>query len=225
MSKKLLVLLLITCAPLCAKSNKCKTFRNLVVCNALTAGTLTVGTLNVTNNETVGGSVTASSFITPAGPLFPGLRNYAVLTNTAAVTSGSNVLWSATPASNLSSGITNTGGSITLPTTGIFLVQYTVRFTVTPFTGTETATAQLQQTVAGTPTNISQAAITNNVATDGISDAVPSSQRIVTGSAIITTTSSANNTLNLLITFDGNDSLPIAIAPDANAQMIILQLN
>lgn len=217
---------------------KDKRFGNLLVYNLIKTGALSVvtsgtigGNLVVNGGETVGGdlvvagSVTANNYLTPAGPLsFYGIRNYAVLSNDAAVGSGQNILWAATPATNFSAGITNVAGSIILPV-GIFLVQYSVRFTVTPFAGSSTGTAQLQQTVAGVPTNITQPAIINNAEIDGITDGFPSSERLVTGYAFIMVTSAANNALNMVITVGTNITLPLATAPDANSQMVILQLN
>ncbi len=194
-----------------SKSRKCKTFQNLNVCK----------------NLNVGGTVTANNFMTSSGQLFGGIRNYAVLTNQAEVISGDNILWAETPTSNLSSGISfnATTGSITLPTSGLFLVQYTVRFTRTPYDGTSIATAQLQQTVAGTPTNITQPAITTYLGIDGTTGDIPQSNALATGYALVSVTSSTNNTLNLVATFDDNATLPATTGTDANAQIVILQLN
>jgi len=193
------------------KSKKCKTFKNLNVCN----------------NLNVGGTVTANNFVSTSGQLFGGIRNYAILTNQATIDSGTNILWAETPAANLSSGISfdPTTGLVTLPTSGLFLVQYTVRFTRTPFDGTSVATAQLQQTISGTPVDITQPAIVNFVGIDGISDVIPSSDVLVTGYALVTVTSSANNVINLITFYDNNTTLPAATAADANAEMVILQLN
>jgi hypothetical protein len=209
--RNLLALLCLLSIPLYPKS-KCKTFNRVKVCKSLT----------------VGGSVRACSFITPEGPLVPGILNYAVLSNQAAVTSGNNVLWASTSNSNVSSDISinTTTGAVTLPTSGLFLVTYTVRINRTPFASTDIFTVQLQQTVAGVPTNISQAAVTSSAATDGITDPVPVSQAQVTGYALINVTSAANNALNLLITIDqpGSITIPATSGTDANAQMVILQI-
>lgn len=198
------------------KSSRCKKFQNLNVCNSL----------NVGGNETVEGSVTANSFISPSGVLFTGVRNYAVLSNQTEVLSGDNFLWAATPASNLSSGITfdPSTGLITLPT-GIFLIKYTARLNI-EVSPDSTATVQLQQTVNGTPTNISQAAITNDLEIDGFTDIYPDEQSQIVGYALIQVTSSANNAINLVFTLAGsNIFIPAASGTDANAQIAILQLN
>jgi len=168
--------------------------------------------------------VIANSFVTPAGALV-GPINYAVLSNQATVATGANVLWAATPVGNISGAITlnPATGSITLPT-GLFLVEYTVRFTKTPFEGTATAVAQLQQTVASVPTNITQPAITTTTSVDGISDAIPSSNDLVSGWALVTVTGATNNAINLVVSYDGNDSLPATAGVDANAQLSIVQL-
>ena len=117
-------------------------------------------------------------------------------------------------------------GLITLPTSGIFLVQYTVRFDKSPFNGTSTAVVQLQQTVAGVLANVTQPTVTNNNSNDGVTAAQPASQVQVSGYALITTTSSTNNTLALGVTITGSNlSVPAASGIDANAQFTILQLN
>lgn len=185
---------------------KCGKFSSLIVCN----------------------SVTANSFVTPSGPLFNGLRNYAVLSNQATIPSGDNALWAATPAGNISAGISvnNLTGAITLPESGIFLVQYSVRFTYDPNdTVISVASAHLQQTVAGAPTNITQPAITSTTATEVVATEGTDSEVEVTGYALITTTSALNNVINLVVTYTNNFSLLTATLIDANAQMTILQLN
>ena len=153
-------------------------------------------------------------------------HNYAVLSNQAAVTSGENIPWS--PASStVSSRISVDGlGNITLPKKGLFLVQYTVRLTKSPFNGTATATVQLQQTVSGTPTNISEAAVTTNTSIDGLTNPQPESQTQLTGYALVNVTSTRNNVINLAvsITPSSNISIPQASGTDANAQLVILQL-
>lgn len=197
------------------RSCKCKKFRCINVC----------GGANIGGNLTVGGSVTANSFITPSGLLFNGLRNYAVLSNQAALTvdDTDTVLWAATTENRLSSGITvdNITGDITLPTTGIFLVQYSVRLNRTPFNGDSNVTVQLLQ--AGLA---SQVAITQNNSADGVTQAEPASQTEVTGYALVIVTSSLNNTIRLDVTLPaGGATVPAATLNDANAQMTILQLN
>lgn len=205
------------------KSRKCKTINNVNVCNNLYVG----------GNEAVTGSVTANSFINSLGPLLDGVSNYAVLANQASIATGNTVLWAATPASNLSSGISfdATNGQITLPT-GLFLVQYTVRFDSTPYSPTfgtiteTTVTAQLQQTVAGVPTNISQSSIKNNTAADNVESSEPQSQRAISGYALVNVTSSLNNIINLVVTMsNGSAFIPTTVGSDANAQMVIIQLN
>jgi len=154
-----------------------------------------------------------------------GLRNYAVVSNQVAVTTGENIPWS--PASGtISSGITVDGaGNITFSKVGLYLVQYTVRLQKSPFNGTSTAVVQLQQTVSGTPENITQAAITNNVSNDGLTAAQPESQTQITGFAIVNVTSSSNNVINLAVTITGSNlAIPAASGMDANAQLTILQI-
>ena len=205
---------------------------NLLLCSSIFASDVqddeaTRGKCKKFNSLTVCNSVTAKSFITPEGPLFNGLRNWAVFTNQAAVTTGNNVFWAATPAANISSGITfdNTTGAITLPTSGIFLVQYSVQFDKTPFNGSSVGIAQLQQTVAGTPTDLTQATIQGIGATDTATAVTPVSSEEVTGYALITTTSTLNNVINLVISFSGGITFPFSTSDVANAQMTILQLN
>lgn len=155
------------------------------------------------------------------------LANFAVLSNQVAVVTGTNIPWSPLP-DTISSGIVvdSTTGSITLPPfPGLFLVEYTVRITKTPFTGTAIATVQLQQTVFGIPTDIPQAAITSNTSVDRVTDVVPQSDTQITGFALIAVTSSVNNVINLLVTITGgNITIPATSGTDANAQMTILQL-
>ncbi len=155
-----------------------------------------------------------------------GLRNYAVFSNQLAVTTGENITWSQASSENTSDISVDGSGNVTLPIHGVYLVQYTVRVTKSPSAGTSTAVAQLQQTVAGTPTNISQAVVTNNVSFDGVTVDVPESQLQITGSALIHTTSTDNNVINLAITITGgNLAIPDTTGTDANAELIILQLN
>lgn len=209
------------------KGSKCKTLQNLNICNKLAVG----------GNETILGSITANSFTNPMGKLFSGFRNYAVLSNQAAVsqsTSGNTILWNSTTNNNLSSEISvnSTTGLITLPTSGTFFIEYSVRYNRLPplptgSPNTDTFVAQLQQTVAGVPTNITQPAITSSSYTDNVyADlGVPLFQPQITGYALITVSSAANNAIDLVVTFSGNDTMPAAIGTDANAEMVILQLN
>lgn len=162
-----------------------------------------------------------------------GIRNYAVLANQSAVTTGEIIPWTSStisagavpPAASAGDPISvDVLGNITLPI-GVFLVEYTVRINKTPFDGTSTAVAQLQQTVSGVPTNIAQPAITTNTSIDGITAGVPESQTQITGVAIITVTSTSNNVIDLLVTLSGGDTIPAATGTDANAELVIIQLN
>jgi hypothetical protein len=205
-----------------------RSFYDLTVRNRLNANLLTVtGNEIVGGNVAVNGSVIASSYLTPTGPLFTGLRNYAVLSNQVAVFDGDNIPWTPASVGNTSAGITVDGaGFITLPTSGLFLVQYTVRLTRSPVNGTNGAIVQLQQTVAGVPTNITQASINSNTSIDGVDNLEPESQPQITGYALINVTSATNNVLNLAINLNGsNISIPAASGIDANAQLTILQIN
>jgi hypothetical protein len=153
-------------------------------------------------------------------------QHYAVLSNQAAVASASSVLWAASSATSISPGVVlNTAnGSLTLPF-GTYLVQYSVRFNKTPFDGTTTATAQLQQTVAGVMTNIGQAAIVDNTAVDAVPGALtPVSQTVFTGQAIVTVNSITNNAISLFVTPGSDITVPAATGTDANAQLSVLQV-
>jgi len=199
------------------KGKKCKTFNSVNICNYLNVG----GNLTVGGTGTFGGAVTASSFSTPTmGLLFNGLRNWAVFSNQEAVGNGGTVLFADASSAN-TAGITNTAGSITLPVGGIFLVMYTVRFSIAAATASGLALAQLQQTVGGTPTDISFAVI--NTFDETAAGTAISSQ--VSGYALITTTSTSNNVINLIIGLDTGFTLPLATGTDANAQITILQMN
>lgn len=174
------------------------------------------------------GAVTASSFITPSGALFNGLRNYAVLSNQSVLVTGQTVPFAATTAGNFSTGITNAAGLITLPATGVFLVQYSVRVSLdaTDATALEVATAQLQQGTALVQAPIGRAAITSNTTSIGTIETNNIFQTQISGYALVTATSAANNVISLVVTFDDGYSIPPATAgTDANAQMTILQLN
>jgi hypothetical protein len=164
-----------------------------------------------------GSSASASSSSTLA---------YAVLSNQSLITgAAANALFAATPAGNLTGGITlnSTTGVVTLPM-GTFLVQYSARFARSPG-DTQSASAQLQQTVAGVAANIAQPAIVNASFVDGLIDAEPLAPYEITGDALITVTSTLDNNINLLITPAVNATLPAATGSDANAQLTILQLN
>jgi len=214
---------LISCAPLFAEDEVtrggCKKFNSVRVCNNLTVG----------GSETVSGSVTAGSFILSSGDtLFNGLRNWAVFSNDGAITGPGTetILWDGAPAFT-PKGISNNVGEITLPTTGTFLVMYTIRLTIAGTTALETAIAHLRQsTVAGGGgmTNITQAAITNN--SNNLPADVLELQTQLSGYALITTTSTVNNVIDLTINLPAAGiTIPVATTPDANAQLTILQLN
>lgn len=194
--------------------------------------------LNVVNDVVVGGNsvingtVTASEFITPSGPLFGGLRNYAVLAHQDFISplDAFNAYTFVWPSNliNISSGISvDNAGNITLPIQGLFLVQYTVKISLSPFNSVRSAVIQLQQTVAGTPTNIDQSAITTNSSTaDTDSSIDPQRETQITGYALISTSSNQNNVLSLTVTLAGNNiKIPLATGLDANAQLMIMQIN
>lgn len=114
-------------------------------------------------------------------------------------------------------------GAVTLPI-GTFLVQYSVRFTRSPFAGTSVASAQLQQSAGGTLANISQPSIVQEPTIDGITEGIPSTQIVITGSAIIYVTGTSNDTVALIVTPADNNAPTIATGSDANAQLVIQQL-
>lgn len=151
------------------------------------------------------------------------LAHYAVLANQAPVSDG-NIPW-APQISTISKGINvNSSGFITLKP-GLYLIEYTVRLTKSPFDGTATATVLLQQTVSYSSTNIAQSAITTNTSVDGVSSCEPTSQTQITGYALIKVTKLSNNTINLVVSISGDNlSIPAASGTDANAEMVILQL-
>lgn len=185
------------------------------------AGALSVGSLTSSGAITAGSTVSATSFVTPSGALFNGLRSYAVFSNQSDVLTGETVPFAATPAFS-NSGITNTAGNITLPVSGVFLVMYTVRFGIAAGAN-GVGVAQLQQGNGTTFTAITQPAVTDTL------DTLPAGTDItsqVSGYAIVTTTSTTNNQINLLLSFSTDFSVSPATAPvDANAQITILQLN
>jgi hypothetical protein len=199
------------------KGKKCCRCCSLTVTNNASIG----GNLSVGGTGTFGGSVTAARFITPSGgPLL----NWAVLSNTAAVLTGANVLWGATSASSVTAGITNNAGTgvVTLPIGGTFLVIYTARFTFTA--GPGSASAQLQQGSTGSGfSNISQAAV-NNIGALALPATVTEELQL-NGYAIVNTTSTANNQIQLPITLVLSATLPLtAVSGDANAELTIIQL-
>jgi len=185
------------------RSCKCKKFKCINVC----------------------GTAYANSFVTPSGALFNGLRNWAVLANQIQILSTKLIPWDATSAGNLSSGITvNSTGTITLPTSGIFLVQYTVRLNIdTSLDQDSQASIDLLQ--AGKIIN--QAAIQNNTTIITTAESNNIFQTQITGYGLVTVTSAANNTISLGATFNNGYTIPGITLPsnDANAQMTILQLN
>jgi hypothetical protein len=181
---------------------------------------------SIGGNLTVGGSVTAASFILASGDtLFNGLRNWAVFSNTSTQAGGTSAIipFGGTPLFN-NKGITNAAGVITLPNPGIFLVLYTVKIEWAE-DDTETAFATLQQTVtgAGSQVDIGQPAIISSTQTTVVGEVL---QTQITGWAIVTTTSTANNQIDLFLNTPTGTSLPApVITGDANAEIAIIQLN
>jgi|JI9StandDraft_2_1071091.scaffolds.fasta_scaffold216872_1 hypothetical protein len=159
-------------------------------------------------------------------PQGSGIRNYAVLSNQAEITDGNNVLWSS-PVNIATSRITvDNSGYITLQRPGTYLVQYAVKVTKSPSNGTATAVVQLQQTASGVSTNIAQPAMTTHTWIDGIDVNIPQSDSEIVGWSIVNVTSSSNNTINLAISLTGtNIEIPATTGLDANAQLLILNLN
>lgn len=158
-------------------------------------------------------------------PATNGLNYYAAFANQAAVTTGSNVLFAGANELNSTHIMAEENGSICIQRPGVYFVQYTVRFSKTSFNGTSTAVAQLQQTVDGVPTNITQAAVTSNSAVDAATAGTPASQTQVTGFALVNVTSKANNDLNLAVTFDNGFTLPATTGSDANAEIVLFKIN
>jgi len=116
-----------------------------------------------------------------------------------------------------------TTGAITLPR-GKYLVQYTVRLAQSPFDGTSTAVAQLQQTVNNVLTNITQPAIINNSHVDGLTNAQQQANPVIIGSAIICVTSHQDNKIAVNFTPDTNNVMAATTGLDANAQIVISQI-
>jgi hypothetical protein len=177
--------------------------------------------LRVTNNVTVGGSVTANNFInaTTGLPVITGARNYAVFSNNSDVDPDTIVPFGSTPLFPNTTGITNNAGVITLPVGGVFAVTYAVRFTLS---GSGAGVAQLQQGAGATFANIPPAINNTGGGTDDSGLLLQA-----TGFALIAATSTANNQIRLLINFlDAGITLPASAVPsDANAQIMITQLN
>ena len=166
-----------------------------------------------------------------------GLRRYAVFTNQQAVgdttvtESTNNIPWDGGNLLNSPQIVVGSNGNITIQKPGIYYVQYTVRVDqdLTPpgsLPLTSTATAQLMQTVNGSPMAIPQHAVIKNsseVSTDFTEDATFETQ--ITGWALIRVLSSSNNVISLAITLTGNSSIPQASGDDANAEIVFLQVN
>lgn len=205
------------------KCKKCCNCASLNVSGGGTiAGALSVGSLTSSGAITAGSTVSATSFVTPSGALFNGLRNYAVFSNQAPVLNGTEVPFDE-PSTFNSSAITDNGsGNITLPVGGIFLVMYTVRVAVAA-SSTGTATVQLQQGNGTTFAAITQPAVINTT------DTLPAATAIqvqVSGYALVATTSTSNNQINLEVSLSsGGLTVPAVGGTDANAQLTILQLN
>jgi hypothetical protein len=167
-------------------------------------------------------TVVADNFATPAGPLVTGIGNYAVFLNSFGVNSGDYVLWADTPASNISSGISldPVTGFITLPT-GIFLIQYSVRFFM-PFSSDGTGVASVFQGPAAGP--LVQITPPPSIMTiGGNTDDANQSQPLLTGYALVGVTSAANNTIGLNIQLFGGMAL-FGAQGDLNAELVVLQL-
>jgi hypothetical protein len=168
-------------------------------------------------------TVVASNFATPAGPLVTGIGNYAVFLNSFGVNSGDFVLWGDTPASNISSGITldaNTG-YITLPAPGIFLVMYSVKFNLQNSTAGTGMASVYQGPAAGPLVQITPAPSIMGIF--GVTDDANISQPLLTGYALISVTSSTNNTIGLNIQLFNGMGL-FGAQGDLNAELVVLQL-
>ncbi len=189
-----------------------------VSANCIEAGTI------LATNEIVSGTITAGTFATPSGPLVTGIQNYGVLLSSSFSTSGDGYIqWQDTPPSNLSAGITldPSTGFITLPV-GLFLVQYTVKFQLN-FGNSGSGFAILAQGPAGGPLVLLDSPPIAIMGTSGTSDGSNSQEPLVTGYALISVPSTAENTIGLNIQLFGN----ITLAPsqgDENAELVILQL-
>jgi hypothetical protein len=190
--------------------------------NAAIGGNLAVrGSEAVGGNLAVAGSVAAASFITASGgPLL----NWAVFSNTSAVAPDTLFPWAATPATSITAGITNNAGIITLPIGGTFLVAYTARVTATgPIVPGNVANVALFQGSTGSGFNfINQLAV---VTLEDVLIDADVIQSPITGCAIITTTSTADNQIELMAFYAGEYAINAAVfSGDANANMAILQL-
>lgn len=169
-----------------------------------------------------GNTVIANNFLTPSGPLVNGIGNYGVFLNSIGVDSGNFVLWTDTPVGNFSSGITfdSNTGFITLPN-GIFLVQYIVKFLL-PASTTGTGMASLYQGPAAGPLiQINPAPAIMTIS--GITDDANQTQPLLTGAALVTVNSAANNTIGLNIQLF-NGMLFVGAQGDQTAQLVIIQL-
>jgi hypothetical protein len=201
-----------------AKGKKCCHCCSLTVTNDTSIG----------GNLKVGGSITANSIILPSGDaLFNGLRNYAVFSNRTPQAANTDLVipFGATPLFANSTAITNSGVAITLPTTGLFLVMYTVRVQFAANENFVGAAAFLQQTADGgvTFTPILQPAVESSQQNTAIGE-VPQVQ--ISGYAIVVTTSALNNQINVFLELGPNVMLVQSFGTtDANAQITILQLN
>lgn len=170
-----------------------------------------------------GNTVIAGNFLTPSGPLVTGIGNYGVFLNSIGVNSGDFILWGDTPMGNLSPGVTfdSNTGFITLPSPGIFLIQYIVRFSL-PFSSDGTGVASLFQGPAGGP--LFQIVPPPSIMTiSGNTDASNQSQPLLTGVALVAVTSAANNTIGLNIQLFNGMAL-FGAQGDENAELIVLQL-
>ena len=148
---------------------------------------------------------------------------YAVLSNQAGATTGTAAIdFAATPAGNLSTGMTLTGGILTLPL-GTYIVEYSVRLTHSPEAGTFVAIAQLQQGGA----DITQPAISTLTLVDTVTAVTPDTESQITGFALIQVTSTSNNTLNLNLTIPAGSNIALiaATGTDANAQMTVFSVS
>lgn len=170
-----------------------------------------------------GNTVIADNFLTPSGPLVTGINNYAVFLNSVGVDSGDFILWPDTPASNVSSGITldSNTGFITLPSPGIFLVAYSVKFNLQSSTAGTGMASLYQGPAAGPLVQITPAPSIMGIF--GVTDDANLTQPLLTGYALITVTSAANNTIGLNIQlFNGMGFF--GEQGDLNAELVVLQL-
>jgi hypothetical protein len=136
--------------------------------------------------------------------------------------SGSTIPFGATPLF-ANTGITNNGGNVILPAPGVFSVTYTAKFLATG-TADGNATVQLYQGSGTTFAAILQPAITATFDNNTSGADVINAQ--ITGYALIVTTSTGDNQIRVQITFDTGFEFPApTVTGDANAQIMITQLN